>query len=135
MAGRDGRGLHCAIHGEQRVGRTGIMDRRDQSRGHSVRIFDVVHHVAMDEPRPRRRIGIDRDVDALPWGDEDRVLDVAIVDRLGVARDNLLVMPMGVHGVELFAGDVDPADPKVLAGATIIAPYSPESSIASLSWL
>ena len=95
------------------------MNRGDESGRHAACVFDMIEHVTVNQPRSGASVCVDDDVDALPGRDEDGVLDVLVVDRLGVACDDLLIMAMRVHGVELFGGDVDPANSKALAGSHV----------------
>ena len=64
------------------------MDRGYEAGGHALRVFDVIADVAVHEPRPGHRVGLDDDVDALARREQQRVFDVAIRERLGVARDD-----------------------------------------------
>ncbi len=54
-----------------------------------------------------------------PGRHQHRVFDVAVVDRRGVARDDLLIVTVRVHRMELFARDVDPPNAKALAGTDV----------------
>jgi hypothetical protein len=95
------------------------VQRRYQTVGHSVGVLDVVEDVTVDDPRRRFLIGEDRDVGALSRTEFERVLDVLAGDGHGVAGNDPHVVPVRVHRVEVFCGDVDPADANTLAAADV----------------
>ena len=72
----------------------------------------------MDQPRTRRLIGGDDDVDALPGGDRDRILRSSrVATSLRIAGDDLLIVPDEVCAVWSALRQVElcPADTKPLA--------------------
>ena len=105
---------HRVVHRDQRVRRAEVMNRGDQPGRHAACVFDMIEHVTVNQPGSGASVCVYDDVYALTGRDEDGVFDVLVLHRLGVARDDLLVMSMRVHGVELFGGDVDPANSKAL---------------------
>ncbi len=73
----------------------------------------------MDEPGAGLRVCVDDDVDSLARCYQHGILDVVEIDGRGVAGDDLLIVPVRVHGMELFARDVDPANAKSLAAMDV----------------
>jgi hypothetical protein len=71
----------------------------------------------MDEPVAGLLIGDDDGVDALSRPEQHGVLEVARGERLRVARDHELIVPVRVHRVHVLSGDVDPAQPHAVAFA------------------